>query len=96
MKKDLKDEIVLIRQQNNKTKGRLRMRVDRRENPIWRVIQNIKTDFVDFRDKNTNIDDDHYDFASMENIYLFMHNKSQTNVTFGYDETFQPKREHLS
>lgn len=72
-----------VRQQNSGT-NRLRMGADQRWNTIWRAIQNIKTNFIDFMDENTNTDDDDYDynFAIMGNRDWFGHNWSRKNVSF--------------
>jgi hypothetical protein len=41
--KDMKDEMVLMRQQDN-VMNRLRMGADRRRSPIWRAMWNVKID----------------------------------------------------
>jgi hypothetical protein len=42
---------------------RSRIRVDQQGNPIWKVVRNVKIDFVDFIDENADVDDEDYDFA---------------------------------
>jgi hypothetical protein len=79
-----------VRQQNSGTNG-LRMGAHRRGKTIWRAIQNVKTDFIDFMDENTNVDDDDYDydFAFMGNRNWSGHNWSRKNdVSFGQGEIF--------
>jgi len=89
MMKNLKDEMALVRQQNSGTNG-LRMGAHWRGNTIWRAIQNVKTDFIDFMDENTNVDDDDYDydFAFIGNRNWFGHNWSRKNVSFCQGEIF--------
>ena len=47
---------------------RLEIGADRIRNPIRKAIQNVNTEFVDFMDENTNVDDDDdHEFASIGN-----------------------------
>jgi hypothetical protein len=49
---------------------------DRQGNPIWRALQNVKIDFIDFVDENTNVDDNEYNFAFMDYRDQFRYNQS--------------------
>ena len=54
--KDLKDEVNSIKQQNSGA--------DRRENTIRMAVRNVRSDFEEFVDENTDGGEDDYDFAS--------------------------------
>jgi hypothetical protein len=47
-----------------------------RGNTIQKAIQNVKIDFINFMDENTNVDDDDYNFVSMEYRDQFGKNQS--------------------
>lgn len=64
--KDRKHEMASMRKQNSGTDG-LRMGVDQQGTLVQSAVQNVKIDFVDFVDENANVNDDDYEFASMEN-----------------------------
>jgi seryl-tRNA synthetase len=56
MYKDLKDEVNSIKQQNSGA--------DRRGNTVRMAVQNVRSDFEEFVDENTDAGKDDYDFAS--------------------------------
>lgn len=47
-----------------------------KENPIQKAVWNVKTNFVDFVDENTDADDNDYNFAFVKNRDWFGHNQS--------------------
>jgi len=72
--KDLKDEVNSIKQQNS--------RADRRGNTVRMAVQNVKSDFEEFVDKNTDAGEDDYDFAFVGQGIRSGPNKARRNVNF--------------
>jgi len=58
-----------------------------RGNTIQKAIQNVKIDFINFMDENTNVDDDDYNFVSVGYRDQFGKNQSWKNVSFEQGET---------
>jgi len=56
MYKDLKVEVTSIKQQNSGA--------DRRGNMVCMAVRNVRSDFEEFVDENTDVGEDDYDFAS--------------------------------
>jgi len=72
--KDLKDEVNSIKQQNSGA--------DHLRNPICIAVRNVRSNFEEFVDENTDAGDDDYDFAYVGQGIKSGLNKTRRNVNF--------------
>jgi hypothetical protein len=69
--KDLKDEVNLIKQQNNGA--------NHRGNIVYRAVWNVRSDFEEFVDENAYASEDDYYFASVGQEMRFGPNRRNVN-----------------
>ena len=72
--KDLKDEVNSIKQQNSGA--------DRRGNTVCMAVRNVRSNFEEFVDENTDAGEDDYDFASAGQGIRSGLNGAKRNVNF--------------
>ena len=78
---DLKDEVNSIKQQNSGA--------DRRGNTVRMVARNVRSDFEEFVDENTDGGEDDYDFASAGQGIRSEPNRARRNVNFHGISTYE-------
>ena len=86
--KDLKDEVNSIKQQNRGA--------DRRGNTVRMAVRNVRSDFEEFVDENTDVGEDDYDFASAGQGIRSGPNRARRNVNFRGIGTYRCEpRDHM-